>query len=63
MKFVVSLMVDGSGRSLGGLSAGKYVRIYEADRFHLLIDLLQQENVFADDLLEITIQPAKDYTK
>lgn len=62
MKFVVTLLLDGSGKGLGGLPAGKYVRIYESDRVHLLIERLQQDNVFADDLLEVTIQPAQDYT-
>ena len=62
MKFVVSLTVDGTGRRVGGMAAGKYIRIYEADRFHLLIKLLQNEGVFADDIDEITIQSATDYT-
>ena len=62
MKFVVSFTVDGSGKRVGGLSEGKRIRVYEADRFHLLIKLLEQEGFFADDLEEITIQSASDFT-
>ena len=60
MEFVVTLIVDGSGRRVGGLSAGQYVRIYEADRFHELGKTLQDDGVFADDLLEIRIQQVSE---
>ena len=61
MKFVVTLWLDGSGVRVGGLPAGRYIRIYEAEKMYELIDKLQKDSVIANDTLEISIQQAEDH--
>lgn len=60
MKFVVTILVDGSGKCVGGLRAGKYVRIYTANDMYDLAGKLRENAIFGQDVLEINIQQATE---